>query len=77
MKKKTKEKKIIDTIKKIAKYVVNFLNMINFAIVELSPIWGWELNAVIKTIAIIAGIISIYLVGGKLFDLKNNEVNVK
>lgn len=77
MKKKTKEKKIIDTIKKIAKYVVNFLNMINFAIVELSPIWGWELNSVIKTITIIAGIISIYLVGGKLFDLKNNEVNVK
>jgi len=77
MTKKSKEKKMIDMIKKIAKYVVNFLNMINFAIVELSPIWGWELNSVIKTIAIIAGIISIYLVGGKLFDLKNEEVKSK
>lgn len=77
MPKKSKEKTVIEKIKKISKYVVNFLNMINFLIVELSPIWGWELNSVIKTIAIIAGIISIYLVGGKLFDLKNNSNEVK
>ena len=56
-------------LKKISKYVVNGINMINLLIVELSPIWGWDLDKISKTIIIMAGVISAYLVAGKLFDL--------
>jgi len=59
-----------EKIKKISKYVVNGLNMINALIVVLSPIWGWNLDNVTKTIIGVAGVISAYLVGGKLFDDK-------
>lgn len=64
MKKQERKEKI----KKVSKYVVNFLNMINMFIVVLSPIWGWHLDNVTKTIVGVAGIISTYLVSGKLFD---------
>lgn len=56
-------------VKKISKYIVNAINMVNLLIVELSPIWGWHLDKISKTIIIIAGVISAYLVAGKLFDL--------
>ncbi len=57
-------------VKKISKYVVNALNMINALILVLSPIWGWQLDSVSKTIIGVAGIISTYLVTGKLFELE-------
>lgn len=62
-----------EKIKKIAKYTVNTLNMINMLIMVLSPIWGWELDAVSKTIIGIAGVISTYLVTGKLFSMEEEE----
>lgn len=58
----------MEKIKKIAKYTVNALNMINALILVLSPIWGWQLDAISKTIIGIAGVISAYLVSGKLFE---------
>lgn len=67
----------IATIKKISKYVVNFLNMLNFAIVMLSPIWNWQLENITKTIVAIAGIISTYLVSGKLFDTSMDAEEIK
>lgn len=67
----------IETIKKIGKYAVNFLNMINFAIVTLSPIWDWQLDNVTKTIVAIAGVISTYLVSGKLFDTSMDAEEIK
>ncbi len=60
-------------IKKISKYVVNTLNMINALILALSPIWDWHLDNVTKTIVAITGVISLYLVSGKLFELKEEE----
>lgn len=60
-------------IKKISKYVVNTLNMINALILVLSPIWDWHLDNVTKTIVGITGVISLYLVSGKLFELKEEE----
>lgn len=60
-------------IKKISKYVVNGLNMINALILALSPIWGWQLDNISKTIIAITGVISLYLVSGKLFELKGEE----
>ena len=60
-------------IKKISKYVVNGLNMINALILALSPIWNWHLDNVSKTIVAIAGVISLYLVSGKLFEEKTED----
>ena len=60
-------------IKKISKYVVNGLNMINALILALSPIWNWHLDNISKTIIAITGVISLYLVSGKLFELKDEE----
>lgn len=68
MKKGKKER-----IKKISKYVVNGLNMINALILVLSPIWGWHLDNITKTIVGITGVISTYLVSGKLFEEKEDK----
>lgn len=63
----------MEKVKKVSKYVVNALNMINMLIMVLSPIWGWQLDSVSKTIIGIAGVISTYLVTGKLFELEQTE----
>lgn len=63
----------MEKVKKTSKYVVNALNMINALIMVLSPIWGWQLDSISKTIIGVAGIISTYLVTGKLFELENKE----
>lgn len=63
----------MEKIKKISKYVVNTLNMVNALIIALSPIWGWHLDNITKTIVAITGIISLYLVGGKLFSLEEEK----
>ena len=60
-------------VKKISKYVVNGLNMINALILALSPIYNWNLDVVSKTIIAITGVISLYLVGGKLFDTEDEK----
>ena len=61
----------MEKVKRISKYVVNALNMVNMLILVLSPIWGWQLDAVSKTIIGVAGVISTYLTAGKLFDLED------
>lgn len=58
----------MNKVKKISKYIVNTLNMINALILALSPIWNWHLDNISKTIVAITGVISLYLVGGKLFN---------
>ena len=63
----------MEKVKKISKYVVNALNMINALILALSPIYNWNLDTVTKTIIAVTGVISLYLVGGKLFDTKDEE----
>ena len=60
-------------VKKISKYVMNILAMINALIIELSPIWDWHLEKITNTITIVMAIIGIYLVGGKLFSLKDKD----
>ena len=55
-------------VKKISKYVMNVLAMVNALIVGLSPIWNWHLEKVTDSIVVITGIIGLYLVGGKLFE---------
>ena len=62
-----------DKIKKISKYVMNILAMINALIIGLSPIWGWQLDKITDSIVVITGIIGLYLVGGKLFEEKYED----
>lgn len=67
---------MIKKIKKISKYVVNSLNMINALLLVLAPIWNWQVDNITKTIVGVTGVISLYLVGGKLFSLKEEDKNV-
>lgn len=66
----------MEKVKKISKYVMNILAMINALIIGLSPIWNWNLSKVTDSISIVIGVIGLYLVGGKLFEIKgdNNEI---
>ena len=48
--------------------------MINMLLLGLSKIWNWEISNISATIVVIAGVISLYLVSGKLFDLSNEDV---
>lgn len=63
----------MEKIRTISKYVVNTLNMINMLLLGLSKIWNWEITNISATIVVIAGVISLYLVSGKLFDLKEES----
>lgn len=60
-------------VKKISKYIMNILALINAIIVGLSPIWGWNLDKVTDSIVVITGVIGLYLVGGKVFDLRGEK----
>ena len=64
----------MEKIKKVSKYTMNILAMINALIIGLSPIWNWELSKITDSISIIIGIIGLYLVGGKLFEGDTDEV---
>ena len=63
----------MEKVKKISKYLVNALNMINALMLGLAQIWNWNIDKISATIIVVAGIISLYLVSGKLFDLKEEE----
>lgn len=63
----------MEKIKKISKYTMNVLAMINALIIGLSPIWGWHLDKITDSIVVITGIIGLYLVSGKVFELKEKE----
>lgn len=67
---------MIKKIKKISKYVVNSLNMINALLLVLAPIWNWQVDNITKTIVGVTGVISLYLVSGKLFSLKEEDKDV-
>lgn len=62
-------------VKKISKYIMNILALINALIVGLSPIWNWNLDKITDSIVVITGVIGFYLVGGKLFELKEGNNN--
>ena len=67
----------MEKVKKISKYLVNGLNMVNMLLLGLSEIWGWHVDKISATIIVVAGVISLYLVGGKLFDLKEEKEEEK
>ena len=57
-----------EKIKTISKYLVNGLNFINMLLVGLAEVWGWHIDNISKSIIVIAGAISVYLVSGKIFE---------
>ena len=63
----------MNKIKKISKYTMNILGMINALIIGLSPIWDWKLSKITDSISIIIGIIGLYLVSGKLFETRESD----
>lgn len=63
----------MEKVKKISKYLVNTLNMINMLLLGLSKIWNWEVTNISATIIVVAGVISLYLVSGKLFSMEDEE----
>lgn len=64
---------MMEKFKKVTKYVVNGLNMINALLLGLSQIYGWNIDKISATLICVAGVISLYLVSGKLFELKDGE----
>lgn len=63
----------MEKLRKISKYLVNALNMINALMLGLAQIWNWNIDKISATIIVVAGVISLYLVGGKLFEEKQEE----
>ena len=53
-------------IKKLSKYILNVLSIINALLIGLSPIWNltWSDN-IIQTISVVMAVISTYLLGNK------------
>lgn len=58
-------------IKKISKYVMNILAVINVLLIKLAPVWGWHIDKITETISIVIGVIGAWLVTGKIFEKEN------
>lgn len=64
---------MIEKIKKIAKYVLNSLTIINALLIELDPIWTIPYaDKTIATISVLMAVISTYLLGDKAVRTINN-----
>lgn len=55
----------METVKKIAKYVVNTLAIINALLIGIAPIWGYDVSQITETVSVIMAVISTYLLGQK------------
>lgn len=56
----------MEKIKKIAKYTLNVLTIINALLVGLNPIWNIPMgDKFVSTISVVMAVISTYLLGNK------------
>lgn len=64
-----------EKIKKIAKYVLNSLTIVNALLVGLNPIWNIPYaDKTIATISVVMAVISTYLLGNKAVSkMKGDE----
>lgn len=60
-------------IKKISKYVLNILTIINALIIGITPIWEVNADKITNTIAVIIAVISTYLLGDKAVNKIKGE----
>lgn len=59
-------------LKKIVKYVVNGINFVNAILIGVTPIWNIPYGKEISdTLIVIAGAISVYLLGQQVMDKEN------
>ena len=66
--------KLKKNFKKIAKYTLNVLTIINALIIGIAPIWNINADKITNTIAVIIAVISTYLLGNKGFNyIKQNK----
>lgn len=54
--------------KKIVKYVLNILAIINALIIGIAPIWGYNADKITNTIAVVIAVLSTYLLGQKVVN---------
>lgn len=70
----------MEKVKKIAKYTLNILGAISMLIVGINAIDGITIPyaiQIVQVIAVVNGVISSYLLGGKAIDkVKNNDNGV-
>lgn len=60
-------------IKKVSKYALNVLVIVNALLTGLAPIWGWSwADNIIQTIAVLTAVISTYLLGNKVVSKVKN-----
>ena len=66
---------MLEKIKKIAKYVLNSLTIINALLIGLDPIWSIPYaDKTIATISVVMAVISTYLLGNKAVSkMKESE----
>ena len=64
----------MNKIKKIAKYVLNSLTIINALLIGLNPIWGIPYaDKIIATVSVVMAVISTYLLGDKALSKKKES----
>ena len=62
-----------EKIKKISKYTLNILTIVNALLIGISPIWGLNTDKIIETISVVMAVISTYLLGNKAISTKEAE----
>lgn len=63
-------------IKKISKYTLNALTIVNALLVGLDPIWNIPYaDKTIATISVVMAVISTYLLGNKAFSVAKGGTN--
>lgn len=63
----------MERFKKISKYVLNVLTIINALIIGIAPIWNINADKITNTIAVFIAVISTYLLGNKAVNKIKGE----
>ena len=65
---------MLEKVKKISKYTLNFLTIANALLVGLEPIWNIPYaDKIIATISVVMAVISTYLLGNKAINTYKGE----
>ena len=63
----------MEKFKKISKYILNILTIINALIIGIAPIWNINADKITNTIAVVIAVISTYLLGNKAINKIKGE----
>ena len=65
---------MLEKVKKVSKYVLNILTIVNALLVGLDPIWNIPYaDKTTSTIAVVMAVISTYLLGNKAVNAMKGE----